>query len=83
MLQEAKGEISSDYLEKLTARMPQVSRAVITAKGGFFFFTLQVHISIKIITSNSDNVSISRSFVIFPIQTDFTCVWMENKNISM
>lgn len=33
MLQEAQGEISSDYLEELTARMPKVYQAVIPAKG--------------------------------------------------
>ena len=33
MLQEVWGEISSDYLNKLTARMPKVCQAVIAANG--------------------------------------------------
>ncbi|CDQ85386.1 unnamed protein product [Oncorhynchus mykiss] len=36
VLQEAWGEISSDYLNKLTTRMPKVCMAVIAANGGFF-----------------------------------------------
>jgi hypothetical protein len=36
VLQEAWGEISSDYLNKLTTRMPKVFMAVISANGGFF-----------------------------------------------
>ena len=36
VLQEAWGEISSDYLNKLTTRMPKVCKAVIAANGGFF-----------------------------------------------
>ena len=36
VLQEAWGEISTDYLNKLTARMPKVSNAVIAANGAFF-----------------------------------------------
>lgn len=36
VIQEAWGEISSDYLNKLTARMPKVCKAVIAANGGFF-----------------------------------------------
>jgi hypothetical protein len=36
VLQEAWGEISSDYLNKLTTRMPKVGKAVIAADGGFF-----------------------------------------------
>ena len=36
VLQEAWGEISSDYLNKLTARMPKVCKAVIAANGEFF-----------------------------------------------
>lgn len=35
-LLEAWGEISPDYLNKLTARMPKVCNAVIAANGGFF-----------------------------------------------
>ena len=35
-LLEAWGEISPDYLNKLTARMPKVCKAVIDANGGFF-----------------------------------------------
>jgi hypothetical protein len=33
---EAWGEISSDYLNKLTTRKPKVCKAVIAANGGFF-----------------------------------------------
>ena len=36
MLVEAWNDISSDYLEKLTARMPKICKAVIAARGGFF-----------------------------------------------
>ena len=36
VLQEARGEISSDYLNKLTTRMPKDCKAVIAANGGFF-----------------------------------------------
>ena len=36
VLQEAWGEISSDYLNKLTARMPKVCKAVIAANGELF-----------------------------------------------
>ena len=36
VLKEAWGEISSDYLNKLTARMPKVCKAVIAANGEFF-----------------------------------------------
>ncbi|KAL7845802.1 hypothetical protein AOLI_G00239940 [Acnodon oligacanthus] len=36
MLQEAWGEITTDYLKKLTARMPRVCQAATDAKGGFF-----------------------------------------------
>ena len=36
VLQEAWGEISSDYHNKLTARMPKVCKAVIAANGEFF-----------------------------------------------
>ena len=36
VLQEAWGETSSDYLDKLTTRMPKVRKAVIAASGGFF-----------------------------------------------
>ena len=36
VLQETWGEISSDYLNKLTARMPKVCKAVIAANGEFF-----------------------------------------------
>ena len=36
VLQEAWGEISSDYLKKLKTRMPKVCKAVIAANGGFF-----------------------------------------------
>ena len=36
LLQKASGEISSTYLEKLTARMPRICKAVIAAIGGFF-----------------------------------------------
>jgi hypothetical protein len=36
VLQEAWGEISSDYLNKLTTRMPKVCKAVIATNGGFF-----------------------------------------------
>lgn len=35
-LQEAWGEIPSDYLNKLPARMPKVCNAVIAANGAFF-----------------------------------------------
>jgi hypothetical protein len=35
-LQEAWGEISLDYLNKLTTRMPKVCKTVIAANGGFF-----------------------------------------------
>ena len=35
VLQEARGKISSDYFNKLTARMPTVCKAVIAAKGEF------------------------------------------------
>ena len=35
-LQEVLGEISSDYLNKLTARMPKVCKAVIAANGELF-----------------------------------------------
>lgn len=34
VLQDAWGEISSDYPNKLTTRMPEVSKAVIAANGG-------------------------------------------------
>ena len=36
VLQEALGEISSDYLNKLTARMPTVCKAANAANGEFF-----------------------------------------------
>ena len=36
VFQEAWGEISLDYLNKLTTRMPKVCKAVIAANGGFF-----------------------------------------------
>ena len=36
VLQEAWGEIFSDYLNKLTTGMPKVCKAVITANGGVF-----------------------------------------------
>ena len=36
VLQEAWGEISSDYLNKLTARMPKVCKAVIAGNGELF-----------------------------------------------
>ena len=36
VLQEAWGEISSDYLNKLTIRVPKVCKTVIAANGGFF-----------------------------------------------
>ena len=36
LLQEAWGEISTDYLNKLTARMPKVCNAVIAVNGAFF-----------------------------------------------
>ena len=36
VLQEAWVEISTDYLNKLTARMPKVCNAVIAANGAFF-----------------------------------------------
>ena len=36
VLQEAWGEIYSDYLHKLTARMPKVCKAVIAANGELF-----------------------------------------------
>ena len=38
VLQEAWGEISSDYLNKLTARMPKVCKAVIAANGEFYIY---------------------------------------------
>lgn len=37
MLQEARGEISSDYLEKPTTKMPKVGQPVVAAKGDVFF----------------------------------------------
>ena len=37
VLQEAWGEISTDYLNKLTARLPKVCNAVIAANGAFFY----------------------------------------------
>lgn len=43
MLQEAWGEVPSDYLEKLTARLRKVCQAAIATKG-VIFFTLQVRI---------------------------------------
>ena len=36
VLQEAWDEISSDYLNKFTTRMPKVYKAVIAAKGALF-----------------------------------------------
>ena len=36
VLQKAWGEIASDYLNKLTTKMPKVWKAVIAANGGFF-----------------------------------------------
>jgi hypothetical protein len=36
VLQEAWGEISSDYFKKLRDRLPNVRKAVIAANGGFF-----------------------------------------------
>ena len=36
VLQEAWGEIYSDYPNKLTARMPKVCKAVVAANGEFF-----------------------------------------------
>jgi hypothetical protein len=36
VLQEARREISSDYINKLTTRMPKFYKAVIAANGGFF-----------------------------------------------
>jgi hypothetical protein len=36
VLQEAWGEISSDYLNKLTTKMPKVCKAVIAENGEFF-----------------------------------------------
>lgn len=36
VLQQAWGEISIDYLNKLTARMPKVCNAVLAANGAFF-----------------------------------------------
>jgi len=36
VLQEAWGEILTDYLNKLIARMPKVCNAVIAAKGAIF-----------------------------------------------
>jgi hypothetical protein len=36
VLQEAWGEILSDYLNKLSTRMSKVCKAVIAANGGFF-----------------------------------------------
>jgi hypothetical protein len=36
VLQEAWGEISSDYFNKLTTRMPKVCKSVIASNGGFF-----------------------------------------------
>ena len=35
VLQEAWGELSSDYLNKLMTRMPKVCKAEIAANGGF------------------------------------------------
>ena len=36
VLQESRGEISLDYLNQLTIRMPKVCKAAIAENGGFF-----------------------------------------------
>ena len=60
MLQEAWGEISSDYLNQLTARMPKFCKAVIAANGEFFdeskVWRTKLLFQIKIIISNLVNV---------------------------
>lgn len=59
-LQEAWGEIPSDYLNKLPARMPKVCNAVIAANGAFFdkskVWRTKLLFQIKIIISNFVNV---------------------------
>ena len=60
VLQEVWGEISSDYLNKLTARMPKVCKAVIAANGELFdeskVWRTKLLFKIKIIISNLVNV---------------------------
>ena len=60
VLQKAWGEISTDYLNKLTARMPKVCNAVIAANGAFFdeskVWRTKLIFQIKIIISNFVNV---------------------------
>ena len=60
VLQEAWGEISSDYLNKLTARMPKVCKAVIAAIGELFdeskVWRTKLLFQIKLIISNLVNV---------------------------
>ena len=36
VLQEVWGEMSPEYLDKLTARITRICKAVIAARGGFF-----------------------------------------------
>ena len=59
VLQEAWGEIFTDYLNKLTARMPKVCNAVIAANGAFFdkskVWRKKLIFQIKIIISNLVN----------------------------
>ena len=60
VLQEAWGEISTDYLNNLTARMPKVCKAVIAANREFFdeskVWRIKLLFQIKNIISNLVNV---------------------------
>ena len=58
VLQEAWGEIYSGYLNKLTARMPKVCKAVIAANGELFDESKRTKLlfQIKIIIFNLVNV---------------------------
>ena len=78
VLQEAWGEISSDYLNKLTARMPKVCKAVIAENGELFdeskVWRTKLLFQIKIIIFNLINV-----LIIFSIHFA-TC--LINKSVS-
>ena len=61
VLKEAWGEMSSDYLNKLTARITKVCKAVIAANGEFFdeskVWRTKLLFQIKITISNLDSMS--------------------------
>lgn len=72
VLQEAWGEIASDYFSNT---MSKVCKTVISANGGFFDKRTQLLLTLSV-------TIMPIKLYIFLIETHFMCVFIENKDIS-